>query len=71
MLAGILIAKNIALQELAKINDIPQSLSPIPGKLLNDVISPLQTVSLVCLVGGILLIVASFVYQRLRPAKTG
>jgi hypothetical protein len=67
--AGVLLAKNVASAQFAKI-DIPQSLSSIPGTLLNDIISPLQTFSLVCLVGGILLIVASFVYPRLKPAKT-
>jgi hypothetical protein len=40
------------------------------GKLLNDVTSPLQIISLICLIGGILLIAASFVYPRMRPAKT-
>jgi hypothetical protein len=67
--AGVLIAKNIAGQELTKI-DIPQSLSHMPGILLNDVISPLQTISLVCLIGGVLLIITSFVYPRFRTEKT-
>ncbi len=68
MLTGVLFAKNIAKEELARI-DVPQALNTLPGTLLNDIISPLQTISLVCLVGGVLLIVVSFVYPRFRPAK--
>jgi hypothetical protein len=67
--AGVLIAKNLADQAIGKM-DIPQTWSNVPGILLKDITSPLQTVSLICLVGGILLIVASFVYPRLKPAKT-
>ena len=48
----------------------PPDLHNMAGKLLNDVTSPLQIVSLICLIGGILLIAASFVYPRLKPAKT-
>jgi hypothetical protein len=70
MFTGVLFAKNIAKVEIAKVHDIPQALSYMPGILLNDIISPLQTISLVCLVGGILLIVASFLYPRLGRAKT-
>jgi apolipoprotein N-acyltransferase len=47
----------------------PPDLRNMAGKLLNDVTSPLQTVSLICLTGGILLIAASFVYPRMRMAK--
>jgi hypothetical protein len=38
--------------------------------VLNGVISPLQIVSLVCLIAGIVLIIAFFVYPRLKKAKT-
>ena len=68
-LAVVLIAKFFALQLIANAN-IPQSLSNIPGILLNDVLSPLRFVSLVCLIGGILLITTSLIYPRLKPAKT-
>ncbi|MDD5288272.1 MAG: hypothetical protein PHY28_04085 [Dehalococcoidales bacterium] len=70
MFTGVLIAKNIATQKLGEM-DIPQSLQPLPGILLGDITAPLQTVSLVCLIGGVLLIVASFVYLQLRKAQTG
>ncbi len=77
MFVGVLVVKNIdlisVLNNIAIIPDpepnIPRWLSHLPGIQLNDVISPLQTISLVCLIGGILLIVASFVYPRFRPAK--
>jgi hypothetical protein len=68
-LAVVLIAKYFALQQFAKLN-IPQALNSVPGILLNDVTSPLRFVSLVCLIGGFLLIVTSFVYPRLKRSKT-
>ena len=68
-LAVVLITKYFALQKLAEAN-IPQALNNIPGILLNDVLSPLRLVSLVCLIGGILLIATSLIYPRLKQAKT-
>ncbi|MFZ0035645.1 MAG: hypothetical protein WAK60_11745, partial [Sedimentisphaerales bacterium] len=67
-LAVVLIAKYFALQQFAKLN-MPQALNNVPGILLNDVISPLRFVSLVCLIGGFLMIVTSFVYPRLKRSK--
>jgi hypothetical protein len=67
-LAGVLIAKNIIDGQIAKAN-IPQSVSNIPGMILRDFTSPLQTISLVCLIGGIVLLVVSIIYPRLKPAK--
>ena len=67
-LAVVLITKYFALQQIAKL-DMPQALSNLPGILLNDVLSPLRIVSLICLVGGILLIATSLIYPRLKPAK--
>ena len=66
--AGVLIAKHIAITLIAKAN-IPQSLLNIPGMVLRDFTSPLQTISLVCLICGIVLLVVSFIYLRLKPAK--
>ena len=68
-LAVVLITKYFALQKLAEAN-IPQALNNIPVILLNDVLSPLRLVSLVCLIGGILLIATSLIYPRLKQAKT-
>jgi hypothetical protein len=67
-LAGVLIAKHIATAQITKAN-IPQSLSNIPGMILRDFTSPLQTISLVCLIGGIVLLVVSIIYPKLKPAK--
>jgi len=67
-LAGVLIAKHIATAQIAKA-DIPQSMNNIPGMILRDFTSPLQTISLVCLIGGIVLLVVSIIYPRLKPAK--
>jgi hypothetical protein len=37
---------------------------------LKDVTTPLQMVSLVCLIGGIVLILVSIIYPRLKQTKT-
>jgi hypothetical protein len=67
---GVMIAKNIAKVKLAEIQDIPQAFSTLPVTLVNDILSPLQIISLVCLILGIALIAMYFIYPRLRPAKT-
>jgi hypothetical protein len=66
--AGVLIIKNIANAQIARSN-IPQAFNNIPGMALNAIVSPLQTISLVCLIGGITLIVVSFLYLGQKPAK--
>jgi hypothetical protein len=68
-LAGVLIAKHIATAQIAKAN-ISQSLNNIPGMILRDFTSPLQTISLVCLIGGIVLLVVSIIYPKLKSAKS-
>jgi hypothetical protein len=67
--AVVVAAKFIAAAQIAKA-DIPQAMSKIPGILLNDVLSPLQIFSLVCLIGGLIAIIISFIYPKLKPAKT-
>ena len=67
--AAVLIIKYFALRQFATL-DIPQALNNVPGILLNDALSPLRIVSLVCLVGGILLTATSLIYPRLKPTKT-
>jgi hypothetical protein len=66
--AGVLIIKNIANAQIAKAN-IPQAFNNIPGMALNDIIAPLQIISLVCLSAGVVLIIVSFLYPRQKPAK--
>ena len=67
--AVVLAVKFIAAAQIAKA-DIPQAMSKIPGILLNDVLSPLQILSVVCLIVGLIAIIMSFVYPKLKPAKT-
>ena len=67
--AVVVVAKKIATAQIAKAN-IQQGLSNIPGMALKDVTAPLQMVSLVCLIGGIVLILVSIVYPRLKKTKT-
>ena len=67
--AGVLIIKNVGPALIARLNILP-ALSNVPGMALNDFIAPLQFVSLVCLIGGILMIGTSIVYPRLSPARS-
>ncbi len=68
--AGILVGKNIAAKQMAEaVRDIPTALQKLPMQLLNDFTAPLQMLSLGLLIGGIVLIVVSFVYPRLRPSE--
>ncbi|MFH0768685.1 MAG: hypothetical protein V1932_03850, partial [Chloroflexota bacterium] len=60
--AGIFIAKYFAGTQL-KLPDIPQSLQAWVPQFFNDLMAPLQTFSLVLLVGGAVLIIISFVYK--------
>ena len=66
--AGVLIIKNIANAQIAKAN-MPQAFNNIPGMVLNDIVSPLQIISLVCLAAGVALLAVSFLYPRQKPAK--
>jgi hypothetical protein len=67
--AGVLIIKNVGPALITRLNILP-ALSNVPGIALNDFIAPLQFVSLVCLIGGILMIGTSIVYPRLSPARS-
>lgn len=66
--AGVLIIKNVGPAQIARLNILP-ALSNLPGIVLNDFIAPLQLISLVCLIGGILMIGTSILYPRVSPAK--
>jgi hypothetical protein len=37
---------------------------------LNDIVSPLQIICLVCLAAGVVLIAVSFIYPGQKPVKT-
>ena len=67
--AGILISKNLAGEQLLELlaqEDIPASLQRLPAQLINDFSAPLQMYSLIVLIVGVVLLVTSFVYPRLR-----
>jgi len=49
-------------------NEIPRAVQNWIPHVINDLMSPLQVFSLGCLVGGIVLLVVSFVYRR-EPAE--
>ena len=66
--AGVLIIKNVGPPVIARLSILP-ALSNVPGMLLNDVIAPLQFVSLACLIGGILMIGTSIVYPQGEPGE--
>jgi hypothetical protein len=69
MLTGVLVVRGIVPGILAGQEDIPSSIQPVITVLLNNITSPLFVFSLVCLVSGILLVVASIVYPRIRTPK--
>jgi len=66
--AGILVAKYFTRTQIAKI-DIPSSyLKELLPQLVSDFAAPLQMLSLGLLIGGIVLIVVSFVYPKWRQS---
>ena len=67
-LVTVLISRSIANYEIGNAN-IPNSFRDIPKTLLKDGLSPLQTVSLVYLIGGLLLIAAAIIYPRMQQKK--
>jgi len=67
-LVTVLIIRSIANYEIGNAN-IPNAFRDIPTTLLKDGLSPLQTVSLVYLIGGILLIAAAIIYPRMQQKK--
>jgi hypothetical protein len=68
--AGVIIGRYVLKQMLPQM-EIPQQLQDLPVQLMHSLTSPLFTFSLACLIGGIVLIVVSFVYQRqsAEPAR--
>lgn len=65
--AGILVAKYFAGRELARLPIPPQLQEWLPG-LVSDFLAPLEMFSLGLLIGGVLLLIVSFVYPRIRPS---
>ena len=67
-LVGVIILRSIANAQIANA-DIPQAFSGITGTLLNDGLAPLQTISIVSLVLGVLLIAAAIVYPSMMQKE--
>ena len=65
--AGILIGKYFAGKQIAQL-DIPPYFQELLPRLVNDFSAPLQWFSLGLLIGGVVLIAASFVYPRWRQS---
>ncbi|MBA7478468.1 hypothetical protein ES707_13891 [subsurface metagenome] len=65
--AGILIGKYFAGKQIAQL-DIPPYFQELLPRLVNDFSAPLQWFSLGLLIGGVVLIVVSFVYPRWRQS---
>ena len=66
--AGILVAKYFAGRELARLPIPPQLQEWLPG-LVSDFLAPLEMFSLGLLIGGVVLLIVSFVYPRIRPSQ--
>ncbi len=66
---GILIVKGVVKEILGQ-QDMPQAFQSLPGTMVNYVTSPLQNISLACLIVGVVLIVVAIVYPRLWHPKT-
>ena len=66
--AGILVAKYFTGRELARLPIPPQLQEWLPG-LVSDFLAPLEMFSLGLLIGGVVLLIVSFVYPRIRPSQ--
>ncbi|UCG54057.1 MAG: hypothetical protein JSV32_05465 [Dehalococcoidia bacterium] len=64
------ITRAIARDQIAKIDDIPASIQTWIGQSVTDSLTPLFVLSIVLLIIGVALLVASFVYKRSQP-QTG
>lgn len=66
--AGVFAARYLIGEQLAELS-MPASLQAWLPQFINDLLAPLTLFSLICLIGGAMLIVISFVYPRLRPSR--
>ena len=66
--AGIFVAKHFAGPQLAQL-PIPSQLQAWLPQLLGDFLAPLEMFSLGLLIGGVVLLIVSFVYPRIRPSQ--
>lgn len=61
--AGVFVARSLALPQLP-LQDIPASIQPWVINLLRDIVQPLEMFSLGFLIGGVVLLIVSFVVPR-------
>jgi len=66
--AGIFVAKHFAVPQLVQL-PIPSQLQAWLPQLLADLLAPLEMFSLGLLIGGVVLLIVSFVYPRIRPSQ--
>jgi len=66
--AGILVAKYFSGKQIAQFPLIPPSLQEWLPEFISDFLAPLEMFSLGLLIGGVILIVVSFVYKRGEPS---
>jgi len=66
--AGIFVAKHFAGPQLAQLPIPPQLQAWLP-QLVSDFLAPLEMFSLGLLIGGVVLLIVSFVYPRIRPSQ--
>ncbi len=66
--AGILAAKHFALPQLTQLPLPPQLQTWLP-QLIGNFLVPLEMFSLGLLIGGVVLLIVSFVYPRIRPSQ--
>ena len=66
--AGIFIAKYFSGKELIQLSSIPSSLQVWLPQLIDNFLAPLEMLSLGLLIGGVVLLVVSFVYKPRQPS---
>ncbi len=66
--AGILVGKYFAERQLPLL-EIPPSLQAWMTQFTNNLLAPMEMFSLSLLIGGVVLLIVSFVYPRLRPSQ--
>ena len=66
--AGIFVAKHFAGPQLAQL-PIPSQLQAWLPQLVGDFLAPLEMFSLGLLISGVVLLIVSFVYPRIRPSQ--
>jgi len=67
-LAGLLVAKYFAVANMVEL-DMPDAVQGLPEQMLNSFTAPLMTLSISLIVAGLILVVVSIVYPRMRQGQ--